>query len=183
MCHWYEQSCFQLCLHPIRWRFNNISTLQSGSIQFCADILTRKLSNMLTWSSNNNLAFNAIKRKAILFTISQMEKLHGLEQDVVKLKWKDKTLQNVHKFKLLAITIGKNLNWKKQINNTTKNCCATLRVLRKIKIYKPLPVRKQLAEFLILSKLDYCSELLFGIPKYMKQQLHRWYKMQHLVSF
>ena len=61
-----------------------------------------------------------------------MKKLHGFEQDVVELKCKEKTLENVNEFKLLGITIDKNLNWKKHIKNTTKNCYATLNVLRKI---------------------------------------------------
>ena len=34
-------------------------------------------------------------------------------------------------------------------------------------------VRKQLAESLTLSKLDYCNKLLFDIPKYTKQQLQK----------
>ena len=38
----------------------------------CADILTRELSNMLIWSSNN-LAFKATKTKSMLFTTSQLE--------------------------------------------------------------------------------------------------------------
>ena len=62
---------------------------------------------------------------------------------------------------------------KKHINNTTKNCYTTLNVLSRIKRYTPLPVSKQPAEFLILSKLDYCKELLFDIPKYMKQQIQK----------
>ena len=71
-----------------------------------------------------------------------MEKLHGFEQDLVELKCKDKTLGNVSEFKLLGITIDKNLNWKKHINNTTEICYAALKVLRKIKRYR----------------LDYCNE-------------------------
>ena len=65
---------------------------------------------MLTWSSSNKLAFNAAKTKAMLFTTSQMEKMHGLKQDVVKLKCKYKTLENVDGFKLLGITKDKNLS-------------------------------------------------------------------------
>ena len=45
--------------------------------------------------------------------------------------------------------------------------------LRVIKRYTLLTIRKQLAESLILSKLDYCNESLFDIPKYMKQQLQK----------
>ena len=92
-----------------------------------------------------------------------MNKLDGFEQDLVKLKYKDKTLENVSKLKLLGIAIVKNLNWKKHINNTTWNCYATLNILQKNKRYTRLPVRKELAEFLILSKLDYCNELSFDI--------------------
>ena len=55
----------------------------------------------------------------------------------------------------------------------TKSSHATLNALRKIKRYTPLPVSKQLAESLILSKLEYCIELLFDIPKYKKQQLQK----------
>ena len=36
-----------------------------------------------------------------------------------------------------------------------------------------LPVHKQLAESLILLKLGYCNELLFGIRKYRRQQLQK----------
>ena len=68
---------------------------------------------MLTWSSSNNLAFNATKTKAMLFTTNQMEKFHGFELDAVELKCEGKTLENVNKFKLLGKTIDKNLNWKK----------------------------------------------------------------------
>ena len=38
---------------------------------------------------------------------SQAEKLHGFEQNVVELKSKDNTLENVNEFKLLGITIDK----------------------------------------------------------------------------
>ena len=52
---------------------------KAKDIRSCANILTSELSNMLTWSSSNNLAFNAAKTKAVLFTTSQIEKLHGFE--------------------------------------------------------------------------------------------------------
>ena len=70
---------------------SNILTIQQyidiakRQINSYASISTSKLSSMLTWSSSNKLEFNVFKTKALLFTTSQMEKLHGLEQDVVKL--------------------------------------------------------------------------------------------------
>ena len=142
-------------------------------IKSCANILTSELSNMLTWSSSHNLAFNAPKTKATLFTTSQMEQLHGFEQEVVGLKCKDKILKNVNEFKLLGITVDKNLNWEKHIKNTKKNCYAAHNVLRKIKRYTPLPVRKQLASRISLIKTRLLQRILFDIPKYMKQQLQK----------
>ena len=59
---------------------------KAKDIKSCADILTSERSNMLNWSSSNNLAFNVTKTKAMLFTIRRMENLHGFERDVVKLK-------------------------------------------------------------------------------------------------
>ena len=55
---------------------------------------------MLTWSSSNNLVFNAAKTKVLL-----MEKLHDLEQDVVQLKCTGKTLEDLNEFKVSSLTI------------------------------------------------------------------------------
>ena len=61
---------------------------------------------MLTWSSNNDLAFNAAKTKAMLFPTSQTKKLCGFEQDLVEI--------NANEFKLPGKTIDKNLSWNKK---------------------------------------------------------------------
>lgn len=71
-----------LILHDLTlYRHGKVKDIKS-----CANILTSELSSMLSWSSSNNLAFNAAKKKSVLFTTSQMEKLHGFEQNIVELK-------------------------------------------------------------------------------------------------
>ena len=91
-----------------------------------------------------------------------MEKLHDFEQNVVGYKCKDKILENVNEFKLLGI----NNTQKSQLEKTYKQYDKELvRNTQHIKRYSPPPVRKQLAESIILSKLDYCNELLFDNPK------------------
>ena len=109
------------------------------------------------------------KRKQILFTTSQIETLNGFEQDVVTLNCKGKTLDR----KCKQIQVSWDNKCQKFLLETTKNSYATLNILCNIKRYTPIPVHKQLAESFILSKLDYCEELLFEIPKYMKQQLQK----------
>ena len=123
---------------------------------------------MLNWSSNNNPAFNSAKTKTMLFTTNKMEKLHLFEQNVVELKCKDKSLENVNKIKFLGITIDKILNWKKHIN-----CYITLSILLKVQRYTSVLVWKQLTESFVLLKPDYCNELLFDIPKYIKELIQK----------
>lgn len=94
--------------------------------------------------------------------------------------------QNSRKSKriqILGITVDKNSNRKEHLNNTTENCYATLNVLSKSKRYIQLPESKQLAESLISSRLDYCNELLFDIPKYMKKKQRTNCSYEYLMNF
>ena len=81
-----------------------INLAQGKDIKSSANSLTSVV------SSSNSLSFKTAKMKAMLFTTSQLEKLHGLEQHVLEFKCNYKTLENVNKFKLLGKTMGKNLN-------------------------------------------------------------------------
>ena len=116
---------FNLCINDMKKCVPSCTCLQDADnsiiyqhckvedIKSCATITTTELLNMLTWPSSNSLVLNAVKKKAMLFTTSQMEKLHSFEQDVIELKYKGKNLENVNEFKPLWITIDKNLNCKK----------------------------------------------------------------------
>ena len=52
----------------------------------------------------------------MLFATSQIEKMHGFEEDVVQLKCKNETLENVQEFKLFEITIAQLEKTPKQYN-------------------------------------------------------------------
>ena len=51
------------------------------------------------------------------------------------------------------------------------SCYATLALIRKLKHLTPFPVRKQLAECLILSKIDYNDIVSHPIPEYLLRRL------------
>ena len=54
-----------------------------------------------------------------------------------------------------------------------KSCYGTLRILRQIKHFTPLSVRKTLAETLVLSKISYCNVVYAQLPNYQISRLQR----------
>ena len=53
------------------------------------------------------------------------------------------------------------------------SCYASLAILRKLRNMAPFQLRKQLAESLILSKLDYCDAVYHGLPSKLLKRLQR----------
>ena len=105
---------------------------------------------LLNWSTDNNLVFNAIKTKLMLLTTAQMKACHKLDEiKDLEIACIEKQLELVNEWKLLSFRIYQHLDWKSHINKVTKVCYATLSVLKKLKIYTPFDVRKQLAESVI----------------------------------
>ena len=69
--------------------------------------------------------------------------------------------------------IDQHLDWKPHVYKITKVCCATLSVLKRLKVYTPFHVWKQLTELLILSRPAYCNNLFDNISTYMKNRLQK----------
>ena len=65
------------------------------------------------------------------------------------------------------------LTWNEHITKTLSSCYSTLAVLRKVRYIAPFPIRKQLIECLIFTKLDYCSVVVSPLPDYQLKRLQR----------
>ena len=59
------------------------------------------------------------------------------------------------------------------MNAKIASCYGTLSVIRKLKNICPFNVRKQLAKYLILSKIDYSDIDSHPIPEYLQKRLQR----------
>ena len=66
-----------------------------------------------------------------------------------------KTLECVNVTKLLGVYVGSQLDWKEHVIKLLPSWYNALAVLRKIRLLAPFKAKKQLAECLVLSKLDY----------------------------
>ena len=63
--------------------------------------------------------------------------------------------------------------WEDHIKHSVSGCYATLSILRKLKYLAKYELRKQLAETLILSKLDYADLVFYPLPQFLLRRLQR----------
>ena len=120
------------------------------------------------WSLDSNLVFNAKKTKSMLFASRQMARRHNLDFEIKSSN--GKLIERVPSFKLLGVTFSEDLTWNSHVKNVTTNAYGTLKSLSLIKRYLPYHLRKQLAETLVLSKLDYGNAVINNAPVFHQLQ-------------
>ena len=62
---------------------------------------------------------------------------------------------------------------RQQVNSVVRSCNIQLRILWTIRRYLDVASAKTLAVSLVLSKLDYCNSLYYGLPSILINQLQR----------
>ena len=107
----------------------------------------------------------------MIFSTQQMSNAHSLHLHELSLVVDGKLLERIRATKLLGLYITENLTWKDHINQLSSTCYRTLVTLRKIKNFTPFYLRKQLAEQLILSKMDYGDLVFNPLPNYLLKRL------------
>ena len=134
-------------------------------------MLNKDVNKLQGWSRDTNLIFNPKKTKSLLFTTQQMARRHQLN---FELKSTDgKVIERVTHFKLLGVTFSEDLKWNKHVKKVTSSAYGSLKTLTHLKRFLPFNHRKQLAEALVLSRLDYGNTLLYSALAYLHNQLQR----------
>ena len=108
-----------------------------------------------------------------MLSSTQMSRARGRETCSLNLMVNGKRLERVSNFRLLGTQVNQHLNWKEEINSKISSCHATLAKIRKLKHSTNFHLRKQLAECLILSKIDYNNIVSHPIPEYLLKRLQR----------
>ena len=83
-----------------------------------------------------------------------MSRVHHLDEYDPNIAVSGYKLERIKSCKLLGVHINEHLKWDDHIKHTVSGYYATLSILRKLKYLANYELRKQLAETLILSKLD-----------------------------
>ena len=140
-------------------------------LDICSTTLNNDVNEIQGWTKDTNLIFNPNKTKSMLFTTQQMARRHQLDYSLRTTDGKE--IERVSNFKLLGVTFNENLKWNKHVKKATASAYGSLKTLTRLRRFLPFSQRKQLAEALVLSRLDYGNALLFNAPAYLHQQLQR----------
>ena len=139
----------------------------------CEAEMNTALVQLSDWSYDSNLALNAGKTKCMFFSTQQMASTHSLHLHETSLAVDGKLLERIRVTKLLGLHITENLTWNDHIKQLCSICYSTLVTLRKIKNFTPFYLLKQLAEQLILSKMDYGDLVFNPLPDYLLSRLQK----------
>ena len=90
----------------------------------------------------------------MILSTPQMSRVHHLDEYDPNIAVSGYKLERIKSCKLLGVHIDEHLKWDDHIKHTVSGYYATLSILRKLKYLANYELRKQLAETLILSKLD-----------------------------
>ena len=109
----------------------------------------------------------------MIFSTQQMTNAHSSHLHEPTLAIDGKLLERIRATKLLGLYITENITWNDHINQLSSTCYSTLITLRQINNFTPSYPRKQLAEQLILSKMDYGDLVLNPLPNYLLKRLQK----------
>ena len=139
----------------------------------CRNTIYQSINKLSVCSKGNTLAFNNDKTKVMILSTPQMSRVHHFDEYDPKIVVSGYKLERIKSCKLLGVHINEHLKWDEHIKHTVSGCYATLSILRKLKYLAKYELRKQLAETLILSKLDYADLVFYPLPQFLLRRLQR----------
>ena len=121
------------------------------------------------WMTKNKLQLNGGKTEAML--VGTNNKLSKIDSKSFKLG--DNTIPLVSSVKNLGVSIDSSLSMQSFVSSTAQSCFYQLHRISSIRKYLTVEATTKLVVCLILSRLDYCNSLLFGVPSSTTQSLQR----------
>ena len=143
------------------------------NLEFLSRTTNQSIEQLGMWASNNNLALNREKTKLMVLSTQEMSRRHGLEDIELDIHIKGKKMERTETCKLLGVTINEHLKWENHVKIITSSCYGTLSILRKLKNVAPFRLRKQLAESLVLAKIDYGDQVYTPLTVMLQKRLQR----------
>ena len=103
-----------------------------------------------------------------------MSTIHNLASlDLVSMHINHQNIEQTKSWKVLGMKLNEHLKWNFHLDEVIRSCYAVLDDLRRLKRFTTFHLRKQLAELLVLSKLDYCNCLYGSLPAYLLKRLQK----------
>ena len=143
------------------------------NLEFLSRTTNQSIEQLGIWANNNNLALSREKTKLMLLSTQEMSRRHGLEDIELDIHIKGEKMERTETCKLLGVTINEHLKWKNHVKMITSSCYGTLSILKILKNVAPFRLRKQLAESLVLAKIDYGDQVYTPLTVMLQKRLQR----------
>ena len=75
--------------------------------------------------------------------------------------------------KILGVILDQHFLWEEHVNNITSSCFGALAIVKKFKNIMTLKLKKQFAELLILSKMDYADVVFHPLSLKLQKRLQK----------
>ena len=138
-----------------------------SDLNSCRNTIYLSINKIIVWSKESTLAFNNDKTEVMILSTPQMSRVHHLDEYDPNIAVSGYKLERIKSCKLLGVHINEHLK------HMVSGCYATLSILRKLKYLPKYELRKQPAETLILSKLDYADLVFYPLPQVLLRRLQR----------
>ena len=125
------------------------------TIDELSSVLNQELQAVVTWITNNKLVLNTVKTNSIVFGTNTML----TNKSKLRLYVNDVAVEQVQETKLLGIIFDNKLTWSKHTEKVINKMGKSLSTIRRCWDLLPLNVRGSVIKSLVLSHLDYCSEV------------------------
>ena len=127
------------------------------------------LVNVGNWMDENRLKMNSEKTEFLLCGSRQQLAKCSLDNIMVR----DKSVQNSKVIKYLGLLIDENLLFQSHVVNKCKTAMYNLHRIRLIRKYLTKECAEVLVYSLVMSHLDYCNSVLYGISKKLLLKMQR----------
>uniref|UniRef100_A0A2A4IZ43 Reverse transcriptase domain-containing protein n=1 Tax=Heliothis virescens TaxID=7102 RepID=A0A2A4IZ43_HELVI len=121
--------------------------------------INEDLQRVVEWSEENSLVLNPLKSKFMV--LGSRNQVRTILTTNPALTVMGESIERVELVCNLGLTMDPELRFEAHINNVLRNCFYRLKVLYGIRKYLSIPLRKQLVDSLILSRLNYC-DIVYG---------------------
>ena len=160
-----EQPCFQYA--------DDTTIIVQGRPKSCCSLenaMNRDLMKLNSWSAS---ALNPKKTKVMLLSTKQLSRHHNLDNFTPALKIGEQPIEREKSAKLLGAILDQHLLWEEHINKITSSCFGALAIVKKFKNIMTLKLKKQVAELLILSKMDYADVVFHPLSLKLQKRLQK----------
>ncbi len=120
------------------------------------------------WMRSNRLQLNVDKTELMWFSTSR--RLPQLPTDAVAIGGHDVT-PTTAAMRNLGVFFDADLSMRRYVDVVVSRCFAALRQLRAVRQYVTIPVMQSLVTSLVLTRMDYCNSVFFGLPAVQLRRL------------